>query len=278
MWKLKLLKLTTFVVTLLLLINQASAQTKTVTGTVTDQTGKGVPGVTVTVKGTATSTQTDANGTYRINAADDATLVFSSVGFTTVELPVGGKATLDVPLAASDVSLSEVVVIGYGTARKKDLTGSVASVKAKDFNQGVIYAPDQLLQGKVSGLEITNNSGQPGAATTIKIRGNNSIRANNNPLYVIDGVPLDGRTARPSLTFGNGLDFGATPESNPLLYLNPNDIAQIDVLKDASATAIYGARGANGVVLITTKRGVSGAPRVTYDADFSVPTIGPHRV
>jgi TonB-linked SusC/RagA family outer membrane protein len=166
-------------------------------------------------------------------------------------------------------SMTEIVVIGYGTARRKDVTGSISSIKAKDFNQGVILAPDQLLQGKVPGLEITNNSGQPGAATTIKIRGNNSLRANNNPLYVIDGVPLDGRTARPNLVFAGGLDFGTTPESNPLLYINPNDIAQIDVLKDASSAAIYGSRGANGIIVITTKKATAGT-RIEFGANFGV--------
>src|SRR4030095_11787992 len=121
--------------------------------------------------------------------------------------------------------LNAVVVVGYATVRKKDLTGAVASLQAKDFNQGVVTSPDQLLTNKIPGLEVTNTSGQPGVATTIKIRGNNSIRAVNNPLYVIDGVPLDGRTARPSVKFPSGLDFGTTPEVNPLLYINPNDIA-----------------------------------------------------
>jgi iron complex outermembrane receptor protein len=135
---------------------------------------------------------------------------------TPQEIVAGGRSNIAVELEATVNSLNEVVVVGYGSARKRDLTGSVASVKSKDFNQGVIAAPDQLLQGKVSGLEITSNSGQPGAATTVKIRGNNSIRASNNPLYVVDGVPLDGRTARPNLNFGGGgLDFGTTPESNP---------------------------------------------------------------
>jgi TonB-dependent starch-binding outer membrane protein SusC len=266
MRKLKLLKLTTCVVTLLLLINQAFAQARTVSGTVTDQTGKGVPGVTVTVKGTATSTQTDGNGTYRISASDNATLVFSSVGFGTMEKPVGTDNTVDASLTASDISMSEVVVIGYGTARKKDVTGSITSVKAKDFNQGLILAPDQLLQNKVPGLEITAISGQPGAATTVKIRGNTSIRAGNAPLYVINGVPLDGRTARPEA----GTAFGGTPTSNPLLFINPNDIAQVDVLKDASATAIYGSRGANGVIVITTKKATSGPTRVDVGASFGV--------
>jgi iron complex outermembrane receptor protein len=191
------------------------------------------------------------------------------VGYGLQEVSISGVTSADVTLQSAGQDLNAVVVVGYGTARKRDVTGAVTSIKARDFNQGLITAPDQLLQGKVSGLEITSNSGQPGAATTIKIRGNNSIRANNNPLYVIDGVPLDGRTARPGLVFGDaGLDFGTTPESNPLLYINPNDIAQIDILKDASAAAIYGSRGANGIIVITTKKGGSGT-RIEFGTSFS---------
>jgi TonB-dependent starch-binding outer membrane protein SusC len=246
------------------------AQT-TVTGTVIDKKGEPLPGVTVSVKGTKNATSTNNLGVYTLNnVAADAVLRFTGAGISAQELAVAGKSSINVELDAGVNNLNEVVVVGYGTARKRDLTGSVVSVKSKDFNQGVIASPDQLLQGKVSGLEITTNNGQPGAATTIKIRGNNSIRSNNNPLYVIDGVPLDGRTARPGLNLGgNGLAFGTTPESNPLLYINPNDISQIDVLKDASATAIYGSRGANGIIAITTKRGLSSGTKVEFGANWS---------
>ena len=161
-------------------------------------------------------------------------------------------------VSTGGATISEVVVTGYGSTRKRDLTGSVASLKTKDFNQGSIVAPEQLFQNKIAGLEVTNTSGQPGAAPTIQIRGNTSIRASNNPLFVIDGVPLDGATARPNL----GNEFGSTPGSNPLLFIDPNSIAQIDVLKDASSAAIYGARGANGVIVITTKKGTSGPMKV----------------
>ncbi|HET7898634.1 MAG TPA: carboxypeptidase-like regulatory domain-containing protein, partial [Flavisolibacter sp.] len=197
------------------------------TGTITDPTGKGIAGATVTVKGTRTATQTNETGEFAITAPANATLVVTAVGFATQEIPVNNQSSLSVNLAAQESSLNEVVVIGYGTARRKDLTGAVASLSAKDFNKGVIAAPDQLLQNKVPGLQITTNSGQPGSATTVKIRGNNSIRAVNNPLYVIDGVPLDGRSARPN--FGNA--FGSTPDANPLIFVNPNDISRIDVLK-----------------------------------------------
>jgi TonB-dependent starch-binding outer membrane protein SusC len=244
-----------------------NAQQKTVTGKVTsDKDGSAISGATVIAKGSTKGTQTSADGAFVIEVpAATKKLVVSSVGNATQEVSIGIDNTANVVLKSGGEGLTEVVVIGYGTSRKKDLTGSVVSVKAKDFNQGFVTSPDQLLQNKVSGLEITNNSGQPGVATTIKIRGNNSIRAVNNPLYVIDGVPLDGRTARPSVSLPG---FGATPETNPLLYINPNDIAQIEVLKDAASAAIYGARGANGVIVITTKKGSASGTKLEFGTSF----------
>lgn len=245
----------------------AFATAQTVTGTVTDAKGDPVAGISVTVKGSTKGTSTNAQGVYTLNdVAAGATIVFSGSGFTTQSLKVGTGGNYSVIMQTTTANLNEVVVVGYGTARKKDLTGAIGSVKAKDFNQGFVTSPDQLLQNKVAGLEITNNSGQPGVATTIKIRGNNSIRAVNNPLYVIDGVPLDGRTARPSVNITQG--FGSTPESNPLLYINPNDIQQVDILKDASSAAIYGSRGANGVIAITTKRASSGGTKIDFGTSF----------
>lgn len=258
--------LTTGVLSLLfILFTQAlSAQTKVINGKVTDTSGIGVPGVSVTVRGSKTGTQTGSDGNFQLSVPANANvLIVSSVGYDQQEVTLDGKTSIDVSLVAQNAALNEVVVVGYGTARRRDLTGAVSSVKAKDFNQGIIIAPDQLLQNKVAGVDISVNSGQPGAASTLKIRGNSSIRASNNPLYVIDGVPLDGRSARPSVNLGgNGLGFGTTPEANALLFINPNDIAQIDVLKDASSAAIYGSRGANGVIVITTKKGTSGASKV----------------
>ncbi|MBE7173426.1 MAG: SusC/RagA family TonB-linked outer membrane protein [Williamsia sp.] len=262
-----ILRFSSLVMVLLFAALSLSAQTA-VTGKVTDSSGAGIQGVTVTVKGSKNGTQTGADGGFSINAGSNASLVFSYVGFESVTEVVGGRSSINVTLSpAAGSTIGEVVVVGYATARKRDLTGSVASVKSKDFNQGVIAAPDQLLQGKVAGLDIVNNSGQPGAATTIKIRGNNSIRSNNNPLYVVDGVPLDGRTARPPLNFSSG-GFGPSPESNPLLYINPADISQIDVLKDASSAAIYGSRGANGVIVITTKRATGSGTRLEFGTNF----------
>jgi TonB-dependent starch-binding outer membrane protein SusC len=192
-------------------------------------------------------------------------LQISYVGSETQRVDVADLSSVKVTLQSSSQALSDVVIIGYGSARKRDLTGAVTSIKAKDFNQGVINSPDQLLQNKVPGLEVTNTSGQPGAATTIQIRGSSSIRSGAAPLYVVDGVILDGGTARPGAT----TSFGTTSNSDPLIFINPYDIAQIDVLKDASSTAIYGSRGANGVIIITTKKGGSGPMRVDVGVNFS---------
>lgn len=250
MRKLNLLKLTTLVVALLCSVG-LWAQNKTVTGTVNDQNSKGIPGVTVSVKGTNTATQTDASGVYRISVPENATLVFSSVGYGTKEVSVAGKTAVDVSLASTNDNLSEIVVIGYGTRRVKDATGSVAVLTTKNFNKGVIATPEQLLQGRTPGVIVTPASGEPGSAATINIRGTASIRGNQEPLYVIDGVPLD-----PGGTMGtaSGVEGSSTPR-NPLAFLNPNDIESISVLKDASSAAIYGSRGANGVIIITTKSG-----------------------
>lgn len=262
-------KLTSLLVALLMLFQVSFAQ-KTITGKVSDAQGAGVPGVTVTVKGTKTATQTSADGSYTITAPDNATLVLTAIGYTAQEVSAGNAVAVTLQTSASN--LNEVVVVGYGTARRRDLTGSVATIKEKDFNKGVFTAPDQLIQGKAAGVMVINNTGQPGGSTTVRIRGTSSIRSGNQPLFVVDGVPLSGGSARPggsgtgSGTFGN--DGG-----NPLNFMNPNDIANIEILKDASATAIYGSRGANGVVLITTKRGQSGVPQLDASASTSVSNV-----
>jgi TonB-dependent starch-binding outer membrane protein SusC len=267
MRKFKSSRLLSLLVALFLFIQNVFAQS-TVSGTVSDQqSSKGISGVSVSVKGTSTATQTDNNGKYHIATPSGATLVFSSVGYATQEIAVGGQTTIDIVLVSTNANLSEVVVIGYGTARRRDVTGSVSLVTEKNFNKGIITSPDQLIQNRVPGLQITSNSGQPGSATTVKIRGNNSIRAVNNPLYVVDGVPLDGRYARPN--FGNGT-FGSVPDANPLIFINPFDIQSVSVLKDASAAAIYGSRGANGVIEITTKTGSSGAPKIELNTTIGV--------
>jgi TonB-linked SusC/RagA family outer membrane protein len=247
-----------------LFVISSQAQNKTIAGKVTDsKDGSAMTGVSVVAKGSKIATQTGSDGTFRLSVPNATTvLVVSSVGFVSQDVNISGKTSVDVSLQSSNEVLGEVVVIGYGTARKRDLTGAVTSVKAKDFNVGVITAPDQLIQGKVAGLQVINNSGAPGGATTVRIRGNSSVRSGNSPLFVIDGIPLDGRNARPNV---NVSGLGQTPDANPLYYYNPNDIASMDVLKDASATAIYGSRGANGVIMITTKKGTVGAPKIDFN-------------
>lgn len=245
------------------------AQNGTVSGTVTDQNGAGIPGVTVTVRGTNIATQTDAQGRYSINAPNNAVLVLSSVGYGTSEVNVSGQSTVNSSLTTQGSNMNEVVVVGYGTARRRDVTGSTASVREKDFNKGVYTSPDQLIQGKAAGVLVINNTGQPGGSTTVRIRGASSIRSGNQPLFVVDGVPLSGGSARPG---GNGAAYGSDG-GNPLNFINPNDIAGIEILKDASATAIYGSRGANGVVIITTKRGQSGVPQIDASASMSISNV-----
>jgi TonB-linked SusC/RagA family outer membrane protein len=241
------------------------AQSKTVSGKVTGATDSlPLAGVTVQVKGQSTAVATDVNGSYSIGVPNNAVLVFSHTGYEGRQITVGNQTTIDVQLKLSSGGLSEVVVIGYGTVKKRDLTGAVGSVKASQLQERPAASVNEALSGRIAGVQVTTNSGRPGGATRIRVRGFSSINSSNNPLYVVDGIYLP---------IGN-----QTLNSNSIDYINPNDIASVEVLKDASATAIYGARGANGVVLVTTKRGGNGPTRVTYDGDFSVPTIGPNRV
>lgn len=232
---------------------------QTVTGTVTSNVdGTTLGGATVRVQGTAVGAFTDENGRYRVEAAGDAVLLVSFFGFDPQEVAVQNRSEIDISLVSSTYSLDDVVVIGYGTARKRDLTGSVTSISEKDIKAVPVVSIDQALQGRAAGVFVQQNSGEPGAATTIRIRGTSSISAGNEPLYVIDGIPI--------LTGSNDISSGAAkgPQLNPLSTINPNDIVSIEVLKDASAAAIYGARAANGVVLITTRRGTEGLSRIEF--------------
>lgn len=233
----------------------AAAQNKTVTGKVTDaQGGAALSGVSVTVKGEKTGTSTDAEGRFSISVPAGGTLVFSAIGFATQEIAVGNQSEINVTMSPTvATNLNEVVVVGYGTRKVKDLTGSVSNITTKDFNKGLISSPEQLLEGRTPGVLITPSSGEPGAAATINIRGTGSISGRQDPLFVVDGVPIQGGT----LASAAGFDGSTTPR-NPLIFLNPNDIESITILKDASAAAIYGSRGANGVILITTKGGKGG--------------------
>ncbi|MGM9479007.1 SusC/RagA family TonB-linked outer membrane protein [Pedobacter sp. GSP4] len=234
------------------------AQQATITGVVKSAPDNlGMPGVSVRLKGTVIATSTDANGNFSIKIpAKAGILEFTSVGYKVQEVAVAKTTTLNITLQEDASTLSDVVVVGYGTTRKQDLTGSVAVVGVKDFQKGSISTPEQMLSGKVSGVAITSNSGQPGSGSTIRIRGGSSLNASNDPLFVIDGVPLE--------------SGGVSGASNPLSFINPNDIETFTVLKDASAAAIYGARASNGVIIITTKKGLGDALKVTFNSVNSV--------
>ncbi|MFL0160804.1 TonB-dependent receptor [Aquirufa sp. 1-SAACH-A3] len=236
----------------------------TVTGKVTDETNSGIPGVNVLVKGTTRGVMTDANGNYKILVADSkSVLVFSAIGYTQQEITVGNQSAININMKPDNKYLDEIVVIGYGTQKKSDLTGSVSSIKTDQLMERPATSLNQALSGRMAGVQVSTNSGRPGGRTTVRVRGFSSINSSNNPLYVVDGVMLPQ---------GNMNQF-----SSAIDYLNPNDIVSVEVLKDASSTAIYGARGANGVILVTTKKGKSGEGSVTYNADFSVNVAGPNK-
>ncbi len=244
----------TFIFVLLFGVQSMYAQ-NSISGTVTDGTSP-LPGASVVVKGTTTGSVADFDGNYTITADGNATLVFSYVGFATQEIAINGRTSINVSLTEDAQSLSEVVVIGYGTQRKADLTGSIGSVGSADIINKPITSPDQALAGTISGVNITNRSGDPGAPISVRIRGIGTPGV-NDPLWIIDGVPIVQTT---NIT----VNTSSTTDSNPLAGLNANDIESIDVLKDAASTAIYGARAANGVIIVTTKRGKSGDARVSY--------------
>ena len=226
---------------------QPGTKKSEINGTVKDAGGQGLAGATVKSRNGSQATSTDANGNFKLNLSEtNPVLVISFVGYLAREVPVEANDTfIEIILTADQTELAPVAVVGYGTQNKKDITGSVKSLKSEGFNKGIINSPQQLLQGKVSGVNVTSATGEPGGALSITIRGPGGIRTNSTPLFVVDGLPLDN-----SGTGGTG---------DPLAFINPADIESFDVLKDASATAIYGARGANGVVIITTKKGKAGS-------------------
>ena len=245
----------------LMLFSAIAFAQNAVTGKATDsKDGSPAAGITVTVKGTITATQTAADGTYKIIAAPKATLVFTGVGFARQEVAVNGRTDVDASMVQVNQQLNEVVVVAYGTRRRGDLTGSVSSVSAKDFQKGAIASSEQLLQGKVAGLQITSGGGSAGGGSKIRIRGGASLNASNDPLIVIDGVPVE----------SNNLPGSA----NLLNTINPNDIESMTVLKDASATALYGSRASNGVLIITTKKGSKGKTRFNFNTQFSAGMVG----
>ncbi|WP_421764946.1 SusC/RagA family TonB-linked outer membrane protein [Ekhidna sp.] len=234
----------------------AAGQQRTVSGTVTDASdGTTLPGVTVQIKGTQNGVATDIDGKYSLQVAPSAVLVFSYIGYKTVEQTVGNRSVVDMALSADIQELSEIVVVGYGQVEKGDVTGVVNKIDSKEFNRGVLTSPANLIAGKVAGVQVISSDGAPGSGISIRIRGGTSITAGNEPLYVVDGVPLE--------------NDGVAGVRNPLNFINPADIADITVLKDASSAAIYGSRGANGVVIITTKSGESGKPQFSYDGSYT---------
>ena len=243
----------------------ASAQTGSISGRVIDETNQPLPGASVSVKGTDISTSTDLNGNFRLTKIKEGavTIVVTFIGYDTFEKATniaGTEQRLDIKLVPSSESLSEVVIIGYGTQRRADVTGAIATVTAKDFTKGQITTPEQLIAGKVAGVQITSNNGAPGSGSTIRIRGGASLNASNDPLIVIDGVLVD----------NNGIS-GAP---NALALINPNDVESMNILKDASSAAIYGSRGSNGVIIITTKKGRTGKAQLNFSSNVSVANTG----
>ena len=243
-----------------------------VSGKVSDSSGGALPGVTVVVKGTTNGTITDANGNYTIfKVPENSSLQFSFVGMKSQEISVGGKTSINVTLVDETVGIEEVVAVGYGVQRKSDLTGATNRLSEKDMIKTLASSPVEMIQGRVAGVNITQNSGEPGAGMTVRIRGASSIRSGQEPLYVVDGIPLDNSNLTPA--GGTAAGYGSGGSKNPLGFINPEDIESIDILKDASSTAIYGARGANGVVLVTTKKGKKGESTITFDSYLGVSTI-----
>jgi TonB-dependent starch-binding outer membrane protein SusC len=252
------------------LSNFAFAQ-RTVTGVVKDaDNGESLVGASVVVSGTTKGTLTDLDGKYELQVpADAASLTFSYTGYSNLTIALGASKVVDANLKGGSI-LEAVTVVGYGSVKKKDATGAVNTITEKDFNRGIINSPEQLMAGRVAGVQVSQGSGEPGGGINVRIRGTSSVRSGNNPLFVIDGVPLSGDDTSPS---GFGTSIGNSTAKNPLNFLNPDDIASIDILKDASATAIYGSRGANGVVLITTKSGKSGKGTLDYSYSLGSSTI-----
>lgn len=256
------------------------AQNIKVSGVVSDKQGVTLPGVNVVLKGTQKGEITDFDGNFQLDVPSDGVLTFSYIGFKTKEVPVNSQSTINVTLEENVSSLEEIVVIGYGAQKKEDVNGAISSIKTEDITALKQTTVDQMMQGKAAGVTIQNNSGQPGSAVSVRVRGVTSISGTNEPLYIIDGVPVSGDATGKSMSgrpiaandFSAGGDSGNSAVS-PLSFLNPNDIESIDILKDASATAIYGSRGANGVVIITTKSGKRGDGKISYEGYTSVANI-----
>ena len=246
----------------------------TIKGVVTDANGEPIIGANIMVEGTTTGTITDFDGRFTLDVPENATLQISYIGFVSQNVKVGGKKDLTIKLVEDAKALDEVVVVGYGTMRKSDLTGSVSSITSDNFKLGTDLTPQQLMQGAFSGVNISQNSGKPGGSNTIRVRGGTSITASNDPLYVIDGVPISTSAGVNQSNISTATtDFFDQEPINPLSNINPNDIESINILKDASATAIYGSRGANGVIMITTKKGKAGIRQLDYSFNLGISTV-----
>src|SRR5690554_3367572 len=240
-------------------------------GTVSSEQGETVPGVNILIQGQSKGAVTDIDGAYSLELEGTEILVFSAIGYGSQSIPVNRRNIINISLQEDTQLLNEVVVIGYGAVDKSDLTGAVSSLKSKDFNPGANSSVDQLLLGRSAGVQVSQTSSEPGGGLSIRIRGASSVNAGNEPLYVIDGFPVDNS---PLLTAGGVAGTGSNQNPrNPLNSLNPSDIESIEILKDASATAIYGSRGANGVILITTKKGRQGQTSVNYDFFTGVQSV-----
>lgn len=261
---------------MILCVQNIMAQKRTVSGIVTDSKNEPLIGVNVTIKNASTTgTITDIDGKYSLEIpSGNSVLVFSYIGYSTQEVKVSNRSVVDIVLKDDMQALEEVVVVGYGTMKKSDLTGSVSSITSDNFKLGTDLIPQQLMQGAFSGVNISQNSGKPGGSNTIRVRGGTSITASNDPLYVIDGVPISTSAGVNQSNIGSSTtDFFDQEPINPLSNINPNDIESINILKDASATAIYGSRGANGVIMITTKKGKAGMRQLDYSFNLGVSTV-----
>ncbi|MFZ9504168.1 MAG: SusC/RagA family TonB-linked outer membrane protein [Cyclobacteriaceae bacterium] len=235
---------------------QLLAQEKRITGRITSAEDKApLPGVSVVEKGTTNGTASDADGNFTLSVSENATLLLTSIGYTSQEISVSGRSRIDVTMEVEVAALKEIVVTGYGSTEKKDLTGSVVSVSSRNFNRGVMTSPQDLILGRIAGVQVTQGSGAPGSGAQIRIRGGSSVNASNDPLIIIDGFPIDNN--------------GPAGLANSLSSINPNDIESFTVLKDASATAIYGSRASNGVIIITTKKGRDQKPEFSYNVQVS---------
>lgn len=261
---------------MILCVQNIMAQKRTVSGIVTDSKNEPLIGVNVTIKNASTTgTITDIDGKYSLEIpSGNSVLVFSYIGYSTQEVKVSNRSVVDIVLKDDMQALEEVVVVGYGTMKKSDLTGSVSSITSDNFKLGTDLTPQLLMQGAFSGVNISQNSGKPGGSNTIRVRGGTSITASNDPLYVIDGVPISTSAGVNQSNIGSSTtDFFDQEPINPLSNINPNDIESINILKDASATAIYGSRGANGVIMITTKKGKAGMRQLDYSFNLGVSTV-----